>query len=193
MRFYTKHYYNNYFMKIIYLFSISSLLMITGAKASAQKINSVKPFEVEISVGGTYGIGKYVGENQFGPAFAIEGRYNFPQTPMDLGLEIYGGSTTRKYEDSNLSNRILSLTTYSDYNFMRGKKFSPFIGVGVGIASCKVVQGYYGNDAVKAIFTPRIGIEIFNHFRVTAYSKLGYRGYNNWGISVGYAFGGGRQ
>lgn len=193
MRFYTKHYYNNYFMKIIYLFSISSLLMITGAKASAQKINSVKPFEVEISVGGTYGIGKYVGENQFGPAFAIEGRYNFPQTPMDLGLEIYGGSTTRKYEDSNLSNRILSLTTYSDYNFMRGKKFSPFIGVGVGIASCKIVQGYYGNDAVKAIFTPRIGIEIFNHFRVTAYSKLGYRGYNNWGISVGYAFGGGRQ
>jgi hypothetical protein len=193
MRFYTKHYYNNYFMKIIYLFSISSLLMITGAKASAQKINSVKPFEVEISVGGTYGIGKYVGENQFGPAFAIEGRYNFPQTPIDLGLEIYGGSTTRKYEDSNLSNRILSLTTYSDYNFMRGKKFSPFIGVGVGIASCKVVQGYYGNDAVKAIFTPRIGIEIFNHFRVTAYSKLGYRGYNNWGISVGYAFGGGRQ
>lgn len=193
MRFYTKHYYNNYFMKIIYLFSISSLLMITGAKASAQKINSVKPFEVEISVGGTYDIGKYVGENHFGPAFAIEGRYNFPQTPMDLGLEIYGGSTTRKYEDSNLSNRILSLTTYSDYNFMRGKKFSPFIGVGVGIASCKVVQGYYGNDAVKAIFTPRIGIEIFNHFRVTAYSKLGYRGYNNWGISVGYAFGGGRQ
>lgn len=192
MRFYIKHYYNNYFMKIIYLFSISSLLMITGAKASAQKINSVKPFEVEISVGGTYGIGKYVGENQFGPAFAIEGRYNFPQTPMDLGLEIYGGSTTRKYEDSNLSNRILSLTTYSDYNFMRGKKFSPFIGVGVGIASCKVVQGYYGNDAVKAVFTPRIGIEIFNHFRVTAYSKLGYRGYNNWGISVGYAFGGGR-
>lgn len=180
-------------MKIIYLFSISSLLMITGAKASAQKINSVKPFEVEISVGGTYGIGKYVGENQIGPAFAIEGRYNFPQTPMDLGLEIYGGSTTRKYEDSNLSNRILSLTTYSDYNFMRGKKFSPFIGVGVGIASCKVVQGYYGNDAVKAIFTPRIGIEIFNYFRVTAYSKLGYRGYNNWGISVGYAFGGVRQ
>lgn len=180
-------------MKIVYLFSISSLLMIAGVKASAQKINSVKPFEVEISIGGTYGIDKYVGENQVGPAFAIEGRYNFPQNPMDLGLEIYGGSTTRKYEDSNLSNRILSLTTYSDYNFMRGKKFSPFIGAGVGIASCKVVQGYYGSDAVKAIFTPRIGIEMFNHFRITAYSKLGYRGYNNWGISVGYAFGGSRQ
>lgn len=181
-------------MKTIYLFSISSLLMIlAGTKASAQKVNSVKTFEVELSVGGTYGIDKYVGKNQIGPAFAIEGRYNLPQYPMDLGLEIYGGSTTRKYESSNLSNRILSLSAYSDYNFMRGMKFSPFIGVGVGIASCKVVQGYYGDDAVKPIFTPRIGIEMFNHFRVTAYSKLCYRGYNNFGISVGYAFGGGRK
>lgn len=181
-------------MKIIYLFSISSLLMIlAGAKASAQEVTSVKPFEVEISAGGTYGIGKYVGKNQIGPAFAIEGRYNFPQYPIDLGLELYGGSTARKYEGSNLSNRLLSVSAYSDYNFMRGKKFSPFIGVGVGIASCKVVQGNYGNDAVKAIFTPRIGIEMFNHFRVTAYTKLGYKGYNNLGISVGYAFGGGRK
>lgn len=184
-------------MKIIYLFSISSLLMIlAGAKASAQEVTYVKPFEVEISVGGTYGIGKYVGKNQIGPAFAIEGRYNFPQYPIDLGLELYGGSTARKYEGSNLSNlsnRILSVSAYSDYNFMRGKKFSPFIGIGVGIASCKVVQGNFGNDAVKAIFTPRIGIEMFNHFRVTAYTKLGYKGYNNLGISVGYAFGGGRK
>lgn len=180
-------------MKIIYLFSISSLLMMAGIKASAQEVKSVKPFEVEISAGGTYGIDKYVGKKRVGPAFAIEGRYNFPQNPMDLGLEIYAGSTTRKYEGSNLSNRIISLSAYSDYNFNRGKNFSPFIGVGVGVASCKVVQGYYGNDAVKAIFTPRIGIEMFNHFRVTAYSKLGYRGYNNFGISVGYAFGGGRK
>ncbi len=180
-------------MKIINLFSISLLLMMAGVKASSQEVKSVKPFEVEISVGGTYGIDKYVGKKLVGPAFAIEGRYNFPRNPMDLGLEIYAGSTTRKYEGSNLSNRILSLSVYSDYNFNRGKKFSPFIGVGVGIASCKVVQGYYGNDAVKAIFTPRIGIEMFNHFRVTAYSKLGYRGYNNFGISVGYAFGGGRK
>ena len=107
-------------MKIIYLFSISSLLMIlAGAKASAQEVTSVKPFEVEISVGGTYGIGKYVGKNQIGPAFAIEGRYNFPQYPIDLGLELYGGSTARKYEGSNLSNRLLSVSAYSDYNFIR--------------------------------------------------------------------------
>ena len=87
----------------------------------------------------------------------------------------------------------LSLSAFSDYNFRRGKKFSPFIGIGIGIASCKVVQGYYGDDAVKAIFTPRLGVEILNHFRITAYSRLGYRGYNNIGVSVGYAFGAGKK
>lgn len=50
-------------MKIIYLFSISSLLMMAGIKASAQEVKSVKPFEVEISAGGTYGSDKYVGKN----------------------------------------------------------------------------------------------------------------------------------
>ena len=50
-----------------------------------------------------------------------------------------------------------------------------------------------GDDAVKAIFTPRLGVEILNHFRITAYSRLGYRGYNNIGVSVGYAFGAGKK
>lgn len=177
-------------MKYLSLFTIA-LFLLVGVKA--QEVNKVKPFELEISLGGTYGIDKYVGKNQIGPAFALEGRYNFSQIPIDLGLEIYAGSTARQYKDSDLSNRILSLSVYSDYNIMRGKRVSPFIGAGVGIASCKVVQGSYGDDAVKAIFTPRIGVEILNHFRITAYSKLGYKGYNNLGISVGYTFGGGRK
>lgn len=196
IRYIEKMYCNNcfdYIMKRIYLFTLGSLFMIAGTKMSAQDVTPVKPFEFEISIGGTYAIDKYVGEKLIGPAFALEGRYNFPQNPMDLGLEIYGGSTARKYEDSNLSNRILSISLYSDYNFRRGKKFSPFFGIGVGMASCKVVQGYYGNDALKAIFTPRLGLEILNHLRITAYSKLGYKGYNNFGVSVGYVFGGGRK
>lgn len=176
-------------MKYLYIIILCSLFIIAETKANVP----LKPFELEISIGGTYGIDKYVGKKQIGPAFALEGRYNFYNSPMDIGLEIYTGSTSRKYEDINLSNRIVSLSVYSDYNIGRGKNFSPFIGIGVGVASYKVVQGYYGTDAVKAIFTPRFGIEMFNHFRIGIYSKLGYRGYNNCGISIGYTFGGGKK
>lgn len=176
-------------MKYIYLIILFSLFIITETKAAPP----LKPFELEISLGGTYGIDKYVGNRQIGPAFALEGRYNFSDKPMDIGLELYGGSTARNYEGTNLSNRILSLSAFTDYNFRRGKTFSPFVGVGIGVASYKVVQGYYGDDAVKAIFTPRIGFELFNHFRITVYSRLGNKGYNNCGLSVGYAFGGGKR
>lgn len=176
-------------MKYIYIIIFCFLFIKTEIKANTP----LKPFEFEISLGGTYGIDKYAGNKQIGPAFALEGRYNFCSNPIDIGMELYGGSTARNYEASNLSNRILSLSAFSDYNFRRGKKFSPFIGIGVGIASYKVVQGYYGDDAVKAIFTPRFGCELFNHIRITAYSRLGYKGYNNIGLSVGYAFGGGKR
>lgn len=43
-------------MKLVYLFTLSSLFMIAGTKMNAQNITPVKPFEFEISIGGTYGI-----------------------------------------------------------------------------------------------------------------------------------------
>lgn len=180
-------------MKCFCLIILSSLFSVSGAKADSKENTPLKPFEFEISIGTTYGIDKYVGKKQIGPAFAFEGRYNFYNSPMDVGWELYAGSTARNYEDTDLSNRILSFSVLSDYNFRRGKNFSPFIGAGIGIASCQIVQGYYGTNALKTLFTPRLGFELFNHLRLTAYSRLCYKGYNNVGISIGYAFGGGKK
>lgn len=87
-------------MKYIYLIILCSLYIITEAKAN----NLLKPFEFEISVGETYGIDKYAGNRQIGPAFALEGRYNFYNNPIDIGMELYGGSTARSYGSANLSN-----------------------------------------------------------------------------------------
>lgn len=86
-------------MKYIYLIILCSLL-ITETQANTP----LKPFEFEISLGGTYGIDKYVGNKQIGPAFALEGRYNFYNSPIDVGMELYGGSTARSYGSANLSN-----------------------------------------------------------------------------------------
>lgn len=84
-------------MKYIYLIIFCFLFIKTEIKANTL----LKPFEFEISLGGTYGIDKYVGNKQIGPAFALEGRYNFCSNPIDIGMELYGGSTARNYEASN--------------------------------------------------------------------------------------------
>lgn len=154
-------------------------------------IPEIKKFEFEISVGTTYGIDKFVGDKKLGPAFALEGRYNFSQLPMDIGVELYLGSTVRGYEEVDLSNRIFSFMAFTDYNFNRGKNISPFVGLGMGIASCDVIEGSYGEEGARYVFSPRIGVEFFRHLRVTCYSKICQKGYNNVGLSIGYAFGGG--
>lgn len=151
----------------------------------------VRNFEFELSAGVTYGIDEFVGEKKLGSALALETRYNFPQQPVDIGLELYIGSAVRKYDQKDLSNRIASFTVYSDYNFNRGKKISPFAGFGIGVASCDVVVGDYGDTGGRLIASPRVGVEFLRHIRLTCYSKLCLNGYNHMGLSVGYAFGGG--
>lgn len=156
-----------------------------------QNIGKIKKFEFELSAGMTYGIDHFLGDKKLGPALALEGRYNFPILPTDVGLELYIGSAVRKFMGIHLSNRIFSFMAFYDYNFNRGKKISPFAGAGIGIASCDIISGSYGNVGARAIFSPRIGIEFLRHIRLTCYSKLCLKGYNNVGLSIGYAFGGG--
>ncbi len=178
-------------MKRIFLFLFCSLLGITLVKGQSTDEKAIKSFEFEISLGTTYGIDKYVGDERFGPAFAFEGRHNFQKRPLDLGLEIYCGSTLRNDDGSDQSCRIASIILFSDYNFNRGKRVSPFIGLGVGAATCDVIMGSNGEEGGRFILSPRIGVEFFRHVRLTCYSKICMKAYNNVGLSIGYAFGGG--
>ena len=85
-------------MKYFYLILICFLFIITETNAGTP----IKPFEVEISVGGTYGIGKYVGKNQVGPAFVIEGR--FPSATA--GREDLQGAAVIRYFRGTISRKV---------------------------------------------------------------------------------------
>lgn len=175
-------------MKKYLLIVIALLGLMT--EAWGQK---VKPFEVELSVGTTYGLESYAGHRRLGPAFALEGRYNVSFLPIDFGAEFYMGSTVRHPAEGDLACRITSFSLLGDYNFMRGKSVSPFVGMGLGVAGCKEMQGSYGDEGTRFLFTARAGVELIRHWRVTAYSRACMEGYNNFGLSVGYVFGGGKK
>lgn len=175
--------------KLALICLIGTLLSMTAHAQIDGK--QVKKFEFELSVGTTLGIDKFVGNKRIGPAFAVEGRYNFPQQPIDIGLELYLGCAFRQLHGVDLSNRIFSSMIFTDYNFRRGEKIAPFVGIGMGVASCDAILGGYGYQGAAYIASPRVGIEFLNHIRLTCYSKICKEGYNNIGLSVGYAFGGG--
>lgn len=80
---------------------------------------------------------------------------------------------------------------FSDYNFNHGKRVSPFIGLGVGAALVTSLWEVMEKKAGGLFFRQEVGAEFFRHVRLTCYSKICMKAYNNVGLSIGYAFGGG--
>lgn len=170
---------------------ILGILLLNSMNVSAQEYLPVKSFEFEMKVGTTYPIDDFVGSKRLGVQLGLEGRWNIKKSPFDIGAEAYMGNAIRHYLEEKMSLRYFSFSAFGDYNYHRGYKVSPFIGMGVGLASCNNIKGSYGEEGTSLLFTPRVGMELFNHLRLTFDARIGRKGYNTVGLSIGYVFGGG--
>ena len=172
------------------------LFLLCNLSGFAQKIQKL---EGEVSLGFTVPSGNYHdGEKLVGPDFGLELRYNIPRTAWDCGLVLNVSTAVYKYDESpktdwywEQSNRSLNIMAIGDYNFRLGLKFNPYFGVGVGLSLYDAVnEVVYESSGVSFVFRPRIGIELFRHFRIGMFSTMTKTGYNNWGISIGGVIGG---
>lgn len=166
-----------------------ALTITIGATAQ----NEVKTFEIEGKIGATYPTQKYFGDRRVGASLGLESRWNLRQLPIDVGAEIYYGSALRRYQGEDQSNRIFSLSAVGHYNFMRGSRLSPFVGLGIGTGSCDVVEGFKDNEGGTVVVSPRVGVELFHHLRLTVDARFARKGYNTVGITVGGVIGGCRK
>lgn len=154
----------------------------------------VKTFEFELRVGTTFPTQTFVGSKRLGPQLGMEARWNLKRVPMDIGAEVYVGSAVRESEGWDMSNRTAALSAVADYNFSRGRGVSTFVGMGVGLLSrYDVIEGNYGKEGSKVLgcITPRAGVELWRHLRLTLEHRFCIDGYSTVGLSVGYVFGGG--
>ena len=186
-------------LKNLIAFSIISLISFS-AKAQIP----VRAFEFELSGGVSFPLGDFPGIEEFGETYNLELRYNFKKTPIDLGLELNNTSIEREnaYNPQPDQNRILSLKNGSlllttSYNFRRGKSISPFIGVGLGISEYDTFAwfGIYPNliNEPSLTFSPRIGVEIYRHFRLTMDIRLINKRHNSVCLRMGVIIGGGKK
>lgn len=173
---------------------ISGMLLLNSVGMAAQENLPVKRFEFEVKMGPNYPIDSYKGNRNIGGSWGLEARWNM-NTPFDIGAEIYWGVADRDEQGENFSYRIFSISTFVDYNFRRGQNVSPFVGIGLGDADCCVLEhqsiGGSSDDGTAIVFTPRVGVELWRHLRLTLDARIARKGYNTIGLSVGYAFGGG--
>jgi hypothetical protein len=172
----------------------------------AQDANNVKSFEFEAGTGVMMGSkASYESVNPGMPLFA-ECRLNLKDSPFDLGLQLSVGQFSREFQDHTYSLRDrLSPILYCDYNIRNESVFSPFFGIGLGEGNFEIEYPYYPTvtsnipveaslNAHKFILSPRIGIEVFNHLRLTLEYRLAFdKNYNFGALKLGYAFGGGKK
>ena len=178
--------------KIKCLIVILLLFTLSGA-VSAQSGIPVKHFEFEVKVGYlTYPFENVLGQRKLDTSLGVEARWNFSKIPVDLGLEYNSCSLMWKNEGDDYRNQLSTLSIFSDYSFWRGRTVSPFLGVGLGYASCDVRDGWY-HEGNRLTFAPRVGVELVRHFRLTIDARLAMKGYNAFEMTAGYVFGGGKK
>ena len=56
-----------------------------------------------------------------------------------------------------------------------------------------MVKGYKDNEGAAFVVSPRIGIELFSHLRLTFDARFVRNGYNTVGLTVGGVIGDGRK
>lgn len=89
------------------------------------------------------------------------------------------------------NNRTLALALTGDYNFLQGKKVNPFIGTAIGVAFNDVVgDKCFPTKGTSMLFSPRVGVEFFHHFRLATQFNLSRKGYNNLSVTLGFVIGG---
>ena len=122
---------------------------------------------------------------------SLEARYNF-KAPWDIGLR-----ESIDYCFTDGGNAFATYDIVGDYNLKRGENLSLFVGAGIGFTS----YDYY-NQQISAYkrrtmfhFMPRVGAEIMNRIRLSAYlNTYGSKDETcGVGVSAGFVLGGSRM
>ncbi len=192
-------------MKVL-MFAVCFLFVGLFPQLQAQNKTDFKAFEFEIGGGITCGSNHGALKVCPGCNIYMEARTNLKNTPWDLGFQLGLGYLNRKDENKisyYVSNKF-SMLAFVDYNFRYWDKVAPFAGIGLGRTELIYnTPGAIDNDGKPSIYkqifspvvmNPRIGVELFNHLRITAEYKIHFHNRCNWfALNVGVAFGGGKK
>ena len=122
-------------------------------------------------------------------------RYNFARMPIDIGI----GS---KFILDHVTYQS-SIYVLGDYNFIKSKIIKIFTGIGLGYGTTYDFNAYIGSPELEIkqkytpigqhniLISPKAGIEVYDHIRLSVYGNFTQKYFNNIGIGVGIVLGGG--
>lgn len=161
-----------------------------GARVAAQDF--LGPVEIEVGPVTSFS-GSCMGDAEPSLCMAAEVRYNF-DAPWDVGFHFGLGSVWRDWQRYDGKFRYRDYLLVADYNLRRGKNFSFYAGVGVGLSSLGRREAPEGNadyryDCAFSLM-PRVGVELFRCVRLSAGYVVTKKSYHNLQIGATVVFGG---
>jgi len=190
---------------------ITMLVAAFLAFESVAQTTDVRRFEWEVGVGLADGLSSLnLDKCTPGPKLYTELRYNIKALPIDVGIHATSSYFWRSAEQVQNADRLkttaVNIMAIADYNLRRSKNFSIFAGVGLGLGILDVTapisfdntqmnwNGYItGDRAERLAFMPRVGVELWNHVRVSLALTAQEKANNQYTINIGVVFGGGRK
>ena len=173
--------------------------------------DDMRRWEGEVFAGPNIGIGKTESYGYYshiedshpliGYSLGIEARYNFEKLPLDVGLRFAFSKTGYNEEwksDGDISSGYESydywseeyynsfvLAAVGDWKFNLGKRITPFVGVGFGMA----FNEFSSSIETKPFIMPRVGFNVKDFLRVSLSANFSDMAHNNMALTVGYLFG----
>lgn len=184
-----------FIMKNILSFLAILLLLPYCAFSQTQEVQKI---EFEARTGVTIPMGSFHGgKPDISLLFGMELRRNFKSSPWDCGVIMQlGGAEWHFYEKGEEGhyrqlNRSLYFSITGDYNFRQGKRVNPFAGLGIGTVGISVINyEYIPTYGPSLAFTPRVGVELMRHVRITCSANIIRKGVHTFDISLGFVIGG---
>ena len=180
-------------MKRLSTLAAVAFMCVSALNASAQtdstSVRSSRAFEVDFKLWNSFGTTNmdHLEHIMLGAEF----RYNLRRCPVSVGL---GGGLSLPFSmepvEAGSATPLGSIITYefwnvlafADYNFFADRKFSPYLGLGVGGGKgcAKIFEGFEANDSIEyaqgiyrhdrspiASFALRAGFEIKSIYRIS--------------------------
>ena len=168
----------------MYKYWILLLILIAPVVCDGQERKHQK-IDIELGMGITFGADSYYDyENRLGACLKLEGRYNFINFPINIGIQIAQCAIAREDEIfSDDVNRVSSLLLIGDYQFRRGqKRVNPYAGLGLGPVWSELSSSTY------ACVAPRIGVRFFNHINLHLDYKFAKTADRHASLCLGFYF-----
>ncbi|MDE5809897.1 MAG: porin family protein [Muribaculaceae bacterium] len=175
------------------------IALLAALSVSAAKPKDVSRIEVEVKGGTNIPFKAIHYGSKAGLTLGVDARYNLKDQPFDVGVSFLAnwaqGEGTHTFDDGislpySCSHRTLAGLITGGYNLRRGYKVNPYAGVGIGIGGTSIGEDWILHDAVKAVFVPKIGVELLYNFRLEISTVVTRNHFNSLNFTLGLVFGG---